>query len=110
MCIRAGSNELESVKNLMGMSLMAVIAESLDTDIDDIQETDRLVNDLHMDAEGKQQLESMIADVFDGLKVNLNTTLSVGALIDKVVMSEFADAGIREYVGIEVESLSCGAA
>ncbi|MEN8170630.1 MAG: hypothetical protein ABFS08_10450 [Pseudomonadota bacterium] len=110
MCIRAGSNELESVKNLMGMSLMAVIAESLDTDIDTIEETDYLVKDLHMNSEGKRQIELMIADVFDGLKVNLNTTPTVGALLDKVVMSEFAIEGVSEYVGIESPSLAHHAA
>jgi acyl carrier protein len=110
MCIRAGSNELESMKNLMGMSLMAVIAESLDADIDDISETTHLVRDLHMDSEGKQRLELMIAEVFDELQVNLNTTPTVGALLDKVVMSEFADDGIRQYVGLDLLSLSSSAA
>lgn len=110
MCIRAGSNELESMKNLMGMSLMAVVAESLDADIDDIAETTHLVRDLHMDSEGKQRLELMIAEVFDELQVNLNTTPTVGALLDKVVMSEFADDGIRQYVGLDLLSLSSSAA
>jgi acyl carrier protein len=110
MCIRAGSNELESVKNLMGMSLMAVVAESLEADIDDISETTHLVRDLRMDSEGKQRLELMIAEVFDELQVNLNTTPTVGALLDKVVMSEFADDGIRQYVGLDLLSLSSSAA
>ncbi len=110
MCIRAGSNELESVKNLMGMSLMAVIAESLECDIDEVDETRHLVNDLKMDSEGKARLEAMIADVFDGLAINLNTTPTVGALLDKVVMSEFADDGIRDYVGLDALTLSDSAA
>lgn len=106
MCIRAGSNELESVKNLMGMSLMAVIAESLEADIEAIRETDHLVNDLRMDNASKQRLEAMIADLFDGLQVNLNTTPTVNALLDKVVRSEFLDEGVREYVGLDAVSLS----
>jgi acyl carrier protein len=110
MCIRAGSNELESVKNLMGLSLMAVIAESLEIDIDEVDETSRLVADLHMDSEGKQRLEGMIAEVFDELQVNLNTTPTVGSLIDKVVMSEFADDGIRQYVGLDLLELTNSAA
>ncbi len=110
MCIRAGSNELESVKNLMGMSLMATIAESLAIDIDSIAEGNHLVNDLGMDSSGRQLLEAMIADIFDGLQVNLNTTPTVGALLDKVVMSEFADDGIAEYVGLDVLSLNDSAA
>lgn len=110
MCIRAGSNELESVKNLMGMSLMAVIAESLDIDIESIDEGNHLVNDLGLDSGAKQLLEEMIAEVFDGLQVNLNTTPTVGSLLDKVVMSEFADDGIRHYVGLDMLSLSDSAA
>lgn len=110
MCIRAGSNELESVKNLMGMSLMAVVAESLEADIDDITETTHLVRDLRMDGESKLRLEQMIAEVFDELQVNLNTTPTVGALLDRVVMSEFADDGIRQYVGMDLLSLSSSAA
>jgi hypothetical protein len=110
MCIRAGSNELESVKNLMGMSLMAVISESLETDIDTIDEASHLVNDLKMDHSGRQRLETMIAEVFDELQVNLNTPPTVGALLDKVVMSEFADEGIRQYVGLDLLSLSDSAA
>lgn len=106
MCIRAGNNELESVKNLMGMSLMAVIAESLQLDIDAIDETQHLTNDLQMDAAGKKRLEAMIAEVFDGLRLNLNTTPTVGVLLDKVVMSEFAADDIREYVGLEALTLS----
>lgn len=110
MCIRAGSNELESVKNLMGMSLMAVVAEALDADIDTIEEGNHLVNDLHMDSAARQRLEAMIADVFDELQVNLNTTPTVGALLDKVVMSEFAADGVREYVGLDILTLTDHAA
>ena len=110
MCIRAGSNELESVKNLMGMSLMAVIAESLGVDIERVDEGMHLVNDLGMDGNGKQQLEQMIAEVFDGLELNLNTTPTVSALLDRVVLSEFAANDVRHYVGLDLLSLSDSAA
>lgn len=89
MCIRAGSNELESVKNLMGMSLMAVIADALDTEIDNVTEEAHLVEDLHMDQNREQELEAMIEDVFDGLHVDVQSTPTVSALLDKVVLSEF---------------------
>lgn len=89
MCIRAGSNELESVKNLMGMSLRAVVADALHTDIETIQEESRLVEDLHMGTGDEQELEAMIADIFDGLHVDVHETPTVAALLDKVVMQEF---------------------
>ncbi len=89
MCIRAGSNELESVKNLMGMSLKAVVADALHADIDSVLDDSRLVEDLHMSANDEHTLEAMIADVFDGLKIDLHSTPTVGALLDQVVTKEF---------------------
>jgi len=90
MCIRAGSNELESVKNLMGMSLMAVVADALHTEIDNVTEDAHLVEDLHMDNSSEEELEYMIADVFNGLHVDVQETPTVSALLDKVVRNEFA--------------------
>lgn len=90
MCIRAGSNELESVKNLMGMSLKAVVADALHADIDNVFDHSRLVEDLHMSANDEQELEAMIADVFDGLRVDLHQTPTVAALLDQVVLKEFS--------------------
>ena len=110
MCIRAGSNELESVKNLMAMSLMAVIAESLEVDIDAIEERSSLRQDLGMDEAGRVQLEQMIADYFDGLVLNLDTIPTVGVLLERVVMSEFSDDTVRQYVGIDALELTHHAA
>lgn len=90
MCIRAGNNELESVKNLMGMSLKAVVADALHADIDTIVDDSRLVEDLHMSANDELELEEMIADVFDGLQISVHSTPTVGALLDQVVMKEFS--------------------
>lgn len=89
MCIRAGNNELESVKNLMGMSLKAVVADALHADIDAVNDDSRLVEDLHMSADTEAELEAMIADVFDGLHIDIHQTPTVAALLDRVVMKEF---------------------
>jgi hypothetical protein len=92
MCIRAGGeNELESVKNLMSMSLMAIIADSLDVEIDEIQPTDRLVDDLKMDEQSRQLLEAQIADIFDGLKLDTRQIDSVATLLELVVHNEFRE-------------------
>ena len=90
MCIRAGNNELESVKNLMGMSLKAVVADALHTDIDTIFDDSRLIEDLHMSANDEHVLEEMIADIFDGLRIDVRNTPTVGALLDQVVLTEFS--------------------
>ncbi len=89
MCIKVGNNELESVKHLMGMSLKAVIADALHTNIDTISDESRLVEDLHMNADEELELEEMIADVFDGLHIEVARTPTVAALLDQVVMKEF---------------------
>ena len=90
MCIRAGSNELESVKNLMGMSLMAVVADALHTEIENVTEDARLIEDLHMDSSSEEELETMIADVFNGLHIDVHNISTVSALLDRVVRSEFS--------------------
>lgn len=99
MCIRVGNDELESVKNLMGMSLMAIVAEALEADLDEISEEARLVEDLHMDQPHEVELKAMIADIFNGLDVDLHATPTVASLLEKVVLNEFADLeGVTEPV------------
>jgi len=89
MCFKAGSDELDTVRNLMSMSLSAVISEALEIDIDDIRPTAHFVRDLGMTPEKAQILNEGIAEYFDGLEVDLAATPTVGALLDKVVHSEF---------------------
>ena len=92
MCIRAGGqNELESVKNLMSMSLMAIISDSLEVDIDEIKPSDHLKTNLHMDDHSRQTLEAQIADIFDGLQLDLTQIDTVGTLLELVVYNEFKD-------------------
>lgn len=91
MCIKAGSDELESVKNLMAMSLHAVIADALQVEIEDVEETSRLVQDLGMTPESAKALREEIADIFDGFDVDVRSTPTVGALLDRVVLNEFKE-------------------
>lgn len=110
MCIRAGSNGLESMKNLMTMSLMAVIAESLAVDIDTIGPNSNLRRELGMDETGRKRLEAMIADYFDGLTVNLDAISTVSMLLDRVVMNEFSDATVRQYINVNAVQFTHDAA
>lgn len=92
MCIRAGGeNELESVKNLMSMCLMAIISDSLDVEIDGIQPSNHLTNKLQMSDASRQTLEAQIADIFDGLQLDLTQIDTIGTLLDLVVYNEFKD-------------------
>ncbi len=89
MCIRAGNNELETVKNLMNMSLKAVLADALATDIDTVSDSSRLVEDLHMNDRESRHLTALIAEVFDGLQIDLTQTPTIAALLEQVVTKEF---------------------
>lgn len=91
MCIKAGKDELESVKNLMGMALKAVVAEALQVELDEVMEETRLVEDLHMGATEAAALRELIADTFDGVDINLAATPTYAALLERVVLSEFRD-------------------
>ncbi|PKM43882.1 MAG: hypothetical protein CVV05_13620 [Gammaproteobacteria bacterium HGW-Gammaproteobacteria-1] len=91
MCIKAGTNELESVKNLMGMALKAVVADALQADLDEVVDEARLVEDLRMGSAESQVLRELIADTFDGIEVDLHQTPTFSALLDRVVLSEFRD-------------------
>ncbi len=89
MCIKAGEDELESVKNLMSMSLRACVAEALHADLESVIDEARLVEDLHMGGRESAQLRELIADVFDGVEVDPDRIPTVAALLDRVVLSEF---------------------
>lgn len=91
MCIKAGANELDSVKNLMAMALKAVVADALHTELEDVVEEARLVEDLHMGRSESVALEALIADTFDGIHVDLKQTPTFAALLDTVVLNEFKD-------------------
>lgn len=104
MCIKAGKDELDSVKNLMIMSLKAVVASALDAEIEDVTPAARLVEDLKMGAEEREFLEDLVADTFDGLKVDLTRIATVGELLEVVVMKEFE--GLLDEAPCEVAAES----
>lgn len=89
MCIRAGNDELESVKNLMSMALKVVVADALNAELDDVVEEARLIEDLHMGKEQCRQLHDLIADTFDGADIDICHVPTVADLLDRVVMIEF---------------------
>lgn len=89
MCIRAGNNELESVKSLMSMALRVVVADALHADLDDISDESRLVEDLHMGKAECHELHALIADTFDGLELDICHIPTVKALLEQVVLREF---------------------
>ena len=97
MCIKAGNDELDSVKALMTMSLNALIAEVFDTELDDLELSLSLTKDLGMDSDKQQELTELIDEYFDGLKVDFSKNDSLELLFQTVVDSEFE-------VGVEAVS------
>lgn len=89
VCIRVGRDELETVKNLMGMSLKAVVAEALAVDLEAVAEGTRLREDLRMTPAGADALAALIADTFDGLQVDLAAVATYDRLLELVVLNEF---------------------
>lgn len=89
MCIKAGRDELESVRNLMMMSLNAVVAEALGCELEAVVPEARLVQELGMDAEKAAVLGSMVADIFEGFQLDLGRVGTVDDLLDQVVYSAF---------------------
>jgi acyl carrier protein len=89
MCLKLGRDELDTVRNLMAMSLKAVVAEALGADLEDVKEEARLVEDLHRDATGAKALHELIADIFDDADIAPARLSTVADLLDKVVHSEF---------------------
>ena len=89
MCIKAGNDELDSVKALMTMSLNALIAEVFDKDPEDLELSLSLTGDLGMNSEKQQELEQLIDEYFDGLSIDFSENDSLEALFQTVVNSEF---------------------
>ena len=90
MCIKAGNNELGSVKALMTMSLNSIIADVFDRDLDDLELEMTLRGDLGMDAGQQAELAEVIAEYFDDLLVDFNQVETLDDLFNIVVENEFA--------------------
>ena len=89
MCIKAGENELDSVKALMIMSLNALIAEVFDVELDEINRNLSLSNDLGMDTKKELKLRKLIREYFDGLVINLSTNDRLDVLFQTIIDTEF---------------------
>ncbi|MCU7939841.1 MAG: hypothetical protein KZQ64_06185 [gamma proteobacterium symbiont of Bathyaustriella thionipta] len=84
MCIKAGDNELASVKALMDMSLNALIADTFEVGIDDIDNNLEFRTDLGMKAMKEVELKENISEYFNGLDVDLQHMVTIGDLHELV--------------------------
>jgi hypothetical protein len=97
VCIKAGNNELASVRALMDMSLNALIADTFEVEIDEIENKLELRNDLGMKQTEETELRDNISEYFDGLEVNMEYMVTIGDLHELVVDHEFKDIGSQYF-------------
>ncbi|MCW9013004.1 MAG: phosphopantetheine-binding protein [Gammaproteobacteria bacterium] len=89
MCIKAGKNELDSVKALMTMSLNSIIADVFDRELDELSLDLNLRVDLGMNTAQQTELASVIAEYFDQLQIDFSKVVTLDDLFNIVVESEF---------------------
>ena len=91
MCIKVGKNELQSVRRLMSMSLIAVVSDVFELDIEEMATSQSLTADLGMTPDQAKQLSAEIGDMFDGVEVHLTPDTTIDELLDVVVEQEFRE-------------------
>lgn len=75
----------------MRMSLLAVIAESANCEMEQINSSDQIRDDLKMDESALQDLATRIADIFNTLQPALDSIVTVAELVDLIIDNEFSD-------------------
>ncbi|WP_427501611.1 hypothetical protein ACQE3E_10580 [Methylomonas sp. MED-D] len=85
MCGKFGGNEVESLQNMMSMAVQLVIADTFDLDVDDVSLDRDLQNDLGMDADLRDKLDSSIMEMFNQLHLDFNRIKTVADLVEQVV-------------------------
>lgn len=95
-------NELDLVRSLMKMSLLAVIAESANCEMDQVHSTNQLKYNLQLDESALQNLAATIADIFNTSQPDLAPDMTVAELMKLIIDDEFSDvaehlAGSRRY-------------
>lgn len=89
MGLRYGDEQTDTVHSLMVMTLHSAISMVLDVDLNDIELTMDLRDDLNMDEVKANELQEMIADYFDNIRVDLTSIKTVENLFDEVINQEF---------------------
>ncbi len=91
MCIKTGEDELSSVEALMTMSLNALISDTLDIDIDALDDSLDLRRDIGMQPAEEIELAQAIAEYFNGLTVNMEQISTIGDLHRLIIGHELAN-------------------
>jgi len=85
MCGKMGNNEIDSMQNMMAMSVYFVIADAFDIDAMDIEPNDDLEKDFHMTQVIKQDLSESVEDMFNGCQLDFTEIHNVQDVVDQIV-------------------------
>jgi acyl carrier protein len=84
MCGKMGTNEIDTMKNMMAMSVYFIIADTFDIDAINIEPENNLEKDLNMTSETKQELNDMVIDMFGGRQLDFSTIHNVQDIVDQI--------------------------
>ncbi len=84
------ADELSTMKELLAAALQAVIAESLNVNVDRVQPDCRLVADLEMCPPAKRRLQREIAFLFDCADLEIPPAMRVEDLVERITEIELA--------------------
>jgi len=85
MCGKMGNNEIDSMQNMMAMSVYFVIADAFDIDAMDIEPNNDLEKDFHMTSENKHDLSESVEDMFNGCQLDFTEIHNVQDVVDQIV-------------------------
>jgi len=84
MCGKLGSNEVESMQNMMSMAVYFVLADTFDVDIDELLPESDLQLDLGMTPTTQQLLDANIMDMFNNLHIDFSHAKTVQDILNQV--------------------------
>lgn len=84
MCGKFGTNEIESMQNMMSMAVYFMLADTFDVDIDTLSPACDLQSDLGMTAAIREQLDASITEMFNDLHVDFNHVKTVQDIVNQV--------------------------
>jgi len=86
-----GNTEVDTIKNMMSMSVYYVIADCFDVDAMELEPHKALDNDFHMTTEEKSLLSESITDMFNGHQLEFATIHTVQDIVDQVINTTMSD-------------------
>lgn len=88
MCGKIGSDEIESMQNMMRLAIYPLIAEAFAIDEDRIAPGSRLREDLGMTAALQSKLDGLIRDAFEQTAIDFGSMKTVADLLDAIIASQ----------------------